>query len=124
MARLLSYPDNVPILSESGVYAVANAVVSGAFNDRVKTVTVETADWTGPDTSYDDAASYGSANAFYADVEHNMKNFFACPIKLKGADGYIRGILIDPLTIDQDTTRIWIFAEQAPPYDVQVLFAG
>ena len=124
MSTLVLFPNRNRIYDIEGTNQAARSAANDILDSHVKTVLIETADWTGPDTNYTNAASFGNANAFYADVVHAMNSPIATPISIKGDDQFIRKILIDPLTIDLDTTRVWIFAEQAPPYDVLVLFVA
>ncbi|KKM20022.1 hypothetical protein LCGC14_1649740 [marine sediment metagenome] len=121
---IYSFPDYILILSASNVRLAAAQIANELLNGRIKNVTVETADWAGPVTDYDNAAAYNNANAFKVDVIHGMNSDMAHPIAYKGPDNFIRRVLLDPQTVDLDTTTVWILAEQAPPYDVQLLFVG
>ena len=118
------WPENVEIYTAGQTRAVAAGISNQVVGNRAKEVKVETADWTGPVTDYDNAASYGNASAYRADVAHAMGTPRAVPVAMHTHDGYIRRILIDPLSIDEDTTRIWILADQAPPYDIIVTFVA
>ena len=124
MSTIILFPNRNRVYDIEGTHQVARAVANDIADSHTKTILLETADWSGPDTSYTNAAEFGNAPAFFADVKHKMNNPIATPISIKGDDAFIRKILIDPLTIDLDTTRVWIFAERAPPYDVLVLFVG
>ena len=124
MAVLKNWPDEQQILSKDGVYGAARETASGLLEQHIKIITVVTADWTGPVTDYPRAAAVGNIPAWRADVNHGMNSGLAFPTHGKGSDEFIAPNFLIVETIDQDNTRVWILSNQAPPYDVQLLFVG
>lgn len=122
---VLLFPNRERVYTTDGTDSVARGAANDIVNGIRKIITVETADWSAVQTTgWPHASDVPGAQAVYADVVHDMNSDMAYPVVIKGDGDFLISTVLHVETIDSNTTRVWILAAQAPPYDVVMLFLG